>query len=63
LDIPINSEGTNSALAAMADSDPIGNNYVHKQKKVMWSEGNARIKMEQATLDWKNKAYNARCAL
>jgi hypothetical protein len=46
----------------MADADPMGNNYVHKQKKTMWGEGIARIKMEQATFDWENKAYNARCA-
>jgi hypothetical protein len=35
LDLPINSEGTSSALAAMADADPMGDNYVHKQKKTM----------------------------
>jgi hypothetical protein len=61
LDLPINSEGTSSALAAMADPTQCSN-YVHKQMKAMWSEGNARIKMEQATLDWENKAYNARRA-
>jgi hypothetical protein len=55
LDLPINSEGTSSALAAMANADSMGNNYVHKQKKEKWSEGNAFIKMEQATLDWENK--------
>jgi hypothetical protein len=55
LDVPINSECTSSALAAMADADSLGNNYVHKQKKEKWSEGDARIKMEQATLDWENK--------
>jgi hypothetical protein len=31
LDLPINSEGTSSALAAMTDADSMGNNYVHKR--------------------------------
>jgi hypothetical protein len=54
-DLPINSEGTSSALAAIADADSMGNKDVYKQKRTKWSDGDARIKMEQATLDWENK--------
>jgi hypothetical protein len=31
LDLPINSEGTSSALAAITDADSTGNNDVHKR--------------------------------
>jgi hypothetical protein len=39
----------------MVDADSMGNTYVHKQKKTKWSEGDARIKIEQAALDWEKK--------
>jgi hypothetical protein len=47
----------------IADADSMGSNYVHKQKKTKRSKVDARIKMEQATLDWEINAYNARCAV
>jgi hypothetical protein len=40
----------------MTDADSMGNNYVHKRWETKWSEGDARIKTDQATLDWENKA-------
>jgi hypothetical protein len=54
-DLPINSEVTSSSLAAIADADSTGHTDVYKQKRTKWSDGDARIKMEQATHDWENK--------
>jgi hypothetical protein len=60
LGLPINFEGTSSALAAMADADSMGNNYVHKYKITKWSEGDARIKRSRRLLTGKIKQGNER---